>query len=318
MTVLLFLFAFNSASAFWPPADTIIIDGETIYIEKKYFEVDMDSLEEAGQDDVKKQTLPIHFFSVALHAGGNLTAGTFGTSVSAYQPLNNFVNDKRSWKTNGTAAIDFGAKFWRFPAMNGMVDLSIHSGVGLNQLKIQNNSFDTDSLIRDSIIELRFSDGELLLEYLTLFDGQGAELDVANIPINRDDVIRYTTIDLPLKLHVDWTPAKSPWSLNIEAGVIKRFILSDSGKNYDSFLVNSSGQVVISKADEFKPMNLLRPMFGFGAERKLEKGSESKSSYFSLGLQISAVIPPTALNSSSLFYVDVKSFSATFFLRFNL
>ncbi len=320
LTVLLFLFAFNSASASWPPSDTIIIDGETIFIEKRFFEVDMDSLIDAGHDDVKKKTLPVHFFSLALHAGANLTSASFGTSVSAFEPLNNFVNDQHSLKWNGIAAIDLGAKFWRFPAMKGMVDLSIHTGVGYNKVKVQSNSFDTDSLIRDRNIVLRYTDGELFLEYFRILDPvwQTGELDTANIPINRDNNISYTSIDIPLKLHVDWSPSKSPWSLNVEAGVMKRLVLNNTGKNFDSFLVNSSGQYLKLNADEFKPQNIFRPVFGVGAERKFEKKSEGNASYFSGGFQFSAVLPPTSFNSGSLFYVDVKSFSLTVFCRFNL
>lgn len=318
-TVLLFLFAFCNAHALILPADTIIIDGETIFIEKNYQDVDMDSLEKASRSDLKKRTLPVHFFSAALHAGLNETIGTYGTSMSSFEPFNNFVEDKTTFKSNFTAALDIGAKFWEFPAMNGTVDLAVHAGVAFNKVNIQSNSFDTDSLIRDRNILLRYTDQELVLEYFKIIDPefQSGELDTAIIPITKS-LVSYAAMDVPLKLHAAYSPVKSKWNFNLEAGILSRFILQNQAKSQDFYLVNSTGEYLILDKEEFKPQRMLRPVFSAGAERRLESKSDGSDSFFSIGTQLNAVLPATALNSGSLFYTDVKSYGLTLFVRFHL
>jgi len=320
-TVLLFLFAFCNARAIILPADTIIIDGETIFIEKNYQDVDMDSLEKASRSDLKKRTLPVHFFSAALHAGLNETIGTYGTSMSSFEPFNNFVEDKTTFKSNFTAALDLGAKFWEFPAMNGMIDLAIHAGFAFNKVNIQSNSFDTDSLIRDRNILLRYTDQELVLEYFRITGPDPefpvGELDTAIIPITKS-LVSYSAIDVPLKLHAAYSRVKSKWIFNLEAGILNRFILQNQPKGQDFYLVNSTGEYLILDKEEFKPQRMLRPIFSVGAERRLESKSDGSDSFFSIGTQMNAVLPATALNSGSLFYTDVKSFGLTFFFRFHL
>lgn len=315
ISALLFLLVSNSAFARWPISDTIIIDGETIYIEKNY--VDMDSIAKATKNDVRKKPVSNHPFGAALHFGLNRTATTFGTSVADFEPLNNFVNDDLSSKYNLVGALDLSLKIWSFPAMSGQVDLSINSGIGLNSVNIECDAFNVDSLVRDSLILLRYTDNELVLEYFNYFEPDlVGELDTSYIPISKNN-ISYKTFDVPVKIHVAWTPQKSLWSFFAEAGAIKRFIRQNKSDTYDNLLVNKSGEFVRFKADEFDALDLIRPVFSFGAERKIEPKSENSLTYLSLGGQFSAVLPATAFNRSSLFYTDVKSFSLSGFLRFH-
>ena len=329
ITVLLFLFvifpdlglssdfAASCISRIYSPSDTIIIDGETIFIEKEYIPTNMDSLREANQADIKLRPIPLHLFNVALHVGMNITSATFGTSLSDFTPLNNFVDNKVSVQRNLTSSIDMSARIWRFPAMNGQVDLELHSGIGLNKVKINVNSFDVDSLLRDSLILLRYNDNELYLEYFKIFPpGPFGELDTAIIPIMSNQ-IKYATIDVPIKLHTAWTAQKSLWTVFVEAGIVKRFVVQSSRSAFDNYLVNKSGAFLKLPESDFNTKNLIRPVFGIGAEKKIESGIASTASYFSVGASANAVLPATAFNQSSLFYVDIMSYSLSAFMRFH-
>lgn len=329
IAVLLFLFAIfpnlglssdlasSCISRIYSPSDTIIIDGETIFIEKEYIPTNMDSLRVANQADVKRKPIPLHLFNVALHVGMNITSATFGTSLSDFTPLNNFVHNKVSVETNLTSSIDMSARVWRFPAMNGQVDLEIHSGIGFNKVKINANALNVDSLLRDSLILLRFTDNELYLEYFKIFPpGPFGELDTAIIPI-LSNKIKFATIDVPIKLHAAWTAQKSLWTVFAEAGIVKRFVVQASGSTSDNYLVNESGAYLKLPASDFKTMNLIRPVFGIGAERKIQSAIASSDAYFSVGAAANAVLPATAFNQSSLLYVDIKSYSITGFVRFH-
>lgn len=298
--------------------DTIIIDGETIFIEKEYVKTNVDSLVDDKRKDVRLKPIPLHLFSAALHVGMNATTATFGTSTSDFVPLNNFVENKVSVQSNFTSSIDFAIRVWKFPALNGMCNLEIHSGIGYNNVKFQTASIDEDSLVRDSLILLRFTDNELYLDYFDIFaPGPIGELDTAIIPIHRN-LINYSILDVPLKLHGAWTPQKSLWTFYAEAGIIKRYVLKSSTPAFDNYLVNSSGEFLKQRANDFVPRNMLRPAFGFGAERVIEKRTESSGSYFSVGLALNAVLPSTSFNQSSLFYVDIKSFSISAFVKLHL
>jgi hypothetical protein len=316
---LLFLFYFlpsyNFASV-WPVSDTIIIDGEIIYIEKREVYVNMDSLSEIGRNDVIKKQVKGQPWSVAIVGGVNMSVSTFATSVSDYKPFNNFTEDDVSFRSNLAGGIEISRNIWNFPALNGNVTLSAHLGASLNQVRIACNSFDQKLFEQDSLIALRFDGEEVWLDYFDRFDELFGELDTLPIPIIQN-TLEYSTLDIPVRLRMSYQPNKSKWSFFLEAGVTKRLVLDKRDLDYDNFLVNEKGEFVVITPEDFIPQDLLRPVFALGTEYDLEKKSDSASSWFSIGAAINASFPSAAANSGSLFYVNLSTISPFAFLRFH-
>ena len=319
---LLFLFL-NPHTVFctdhWPLPDTIIIDGDVIYIEGDENPVDMDSLEQAGKNDVIKKPVRSYPWSIGAFAGVNLSMGTFGTSVTDFTPLNNFSQDDKSAKFNLTYGLDLSGRFWSFPALNGSMSLSAHVGVAVNEVNVSCDAFDTDSLIRDSLILLRYTDSELYLEYFDRFpppQDMFGELDTAVISIQKN-TLKYKTIDIPARLRLSYSPSKSLASFFFEAGVVKRVVMKNQDLEYSNYLVNSSGRYIEIPSADFLPKNLIRPVFAIGAERRFETSSGNSGSYFSIGCMLNTSVPATSVNAGSLFYVDVSTVGLSVFARFH-
>lgn len=318
--VLLFLFVITvkwSAANDWPMPDTIIIDGDVIYIEQNEDLVDMDSLEEAGKEDLIKKTVATFPWSIGVFGGYNLSLASFGTSVSDYTPLNIFNHHEKSAQFNPTYGIDLSRRFWSFPAMSGNMELGAHAGVAMNGVSIACDGLNPDSLIRDSLILLRYTDNEIYLEYFDRFEppnDQWGELDTAIIGVQKN-VLKYKTIDLPIRLRLTYTPNKSLSSFFIEAGVVKRIVMNDQDMEYANYLVNSSGRYIEIPAKDFIPKDLIRPVFALGAERKLEGNSGNAGAWHSIGAVFNTSVPSTAANTGSLFYVDFSNLSLTIFWR---
>jgi len=319
---LLFLFInplWAWSAGYWPESDTIIIDGDVIYIERDEDPVDLDSLEQAGKNDVIKKPVRTFPWSVGVLGGTNLTLGSFGTSVTDFTPLNNFTDDKKSAKFNLTYGLDFSGRFWSFPALNGTMNLSAHVGVAMNEVDVSCNAIETDSLIRDSIILLRYTDSELYLEHFVRFpppNEQFGELDTAMIAIKKN-TLKYKTLDIPIRLRMTYSPEKSLASFFFEVGVVKRIVLKDQDLEYSNYLINSKGEYLEISPNEFYPKNLIRPVFAIGAERRLETSSGNSGSYFSIGSVLSTSFPATSVNAGSLFYVDVSTIGLAVFCRFH-
>jgi hypothetical protein len=318
--VLLFLFAFHYASASWPPSDTIIIDGESIYIEKEYLLTDIDSLQAEAKKDVVKKPLNTRPFTIGFHCGPNLTTAKFSSALPDLVPLNDFASDKVSSKFNLFAALDLSARFWTFPAMKGLVELSIHSGLAWNQIKIQCDAFDENEWNSYDRRFVKYVDDELFLEHFVTYGDSGSgigELDTAYIKILRN-ITHFPVLDVPLKIHADYRPNKSKWSYFLETGIVNRFILSSSGEAYDNFMLNQKADYLMIPSKDFKVKNLIQPAFGVGCERKLESKSEKGGAYWSIGSQFNAILPATNFNSNAVFLVDVKSFNLSIFVRIHV
>lgn len=312
--VLLFLFPFCTSAFVSTPSDTLIIDGEIVIIEKEEIGVNIDSIAESARNDVKDKPVRKSFLTAGIYTGLNITSAAYRTSSGNVVPLDDFTGNSSSLNANFSYGADLCAKFWSFST--GKIDVAVGAvaGINLNKIKISSAVITDESPFElDSILKLRYVQGELLLDYFEYTDFPFGELDTASIEYERR-VTDLTTIDIPLSLRFTALSMNSNWSFFGEAGICLRQI-RPGGETFDNFLVNESGSLAVLRKNEFKPVNQLRPLFSLGTECELPKTKEHSHGHFSIGLKLSGSFPKSALNSGSLFIMDFNNYMASLFLR---
>ena len=83
-----------------------------------------------------------------------------------------------------------------------------------------------------------------------------------------------------------------------------------------TLITNNKAEYEKLPAAEFEVKQLIRPVFSAGVGYKLPSAADDKGNFWTLGLQLTAYTPPTALNSGSLYYFNVWSASASLFVRY--
>lgn len=310
IAALLFVLMPNLSNASWPVADTIIVDGDTIYIEKKEKVLNLDSLQEKADDDVITKRIPQHRYSMALNAGWNSTIGTYQSAFESYQPLDNFIDRKKSHKGNFSPALDIGFRFWGTEMKRGELHLSVHSGIQYNEINIYSSQMDESPFAHDSIFQLMHLDNQLQLEYFNIFDttDQGiiGELDTAIVKTEQS-LNYFQTWDIPLKLRATYLLPNSQISLFVEAGVLYRVVQSSGQTKTDNYLVNSKAEFRHFEKNLFQPSDIITPVFSFGTnyhfndKRIVEK-------HWSMHFGVTVALPFRALNPEAFYMMQVRSF----------
>jgi len=316
-TALLFLLCAVGANATsWPERDTIILDGETIYIEKNEVTVNVDSLQEEADHDIRQKPVSKHLFGLAVNAGVNGTFAKYATSLSDMKPLDTFLDHNSSSKFNFTYSVEASCRLWRMPVFAGTVDLALHAGIGYNEIRVESSQMDESPFTLDSIVDFQHSGEQLSVIYFTEFmPGTGiGEVDTALVAIT-SSITKFRTLDIPLKLRCSWKRQQSPWSILLEVGIVRRLVLSSGSEKADNYVLNENARFLKLSKSEFREKQLLRPLIALGVERRIVSGGENNGQYWSVGSQLSLLFPSTALNSEALYYFNVTSSSLTFFLR---
>lgn len=319
--VLLFLLCGFQTHASWPVSDTIIIDGETIYIEREVERTNLDSLQEEAKDDVKTKRVSQHRLSIQVNAGLNETFATYSTSVSDKVPLDIFMRKEKSTIVNPRLSIEAGYRLKRILVGANNLDISLHSGFGYNQIRVESVQFaDENLLLQDSIIGLNYADDEIRLQYFLIADTMAGGIIIGEpktlvIPVKKS-LTKISTLDIPFSLRTTLNTGKSGLSVFLEAGVVARIPLKSGVQKADNFLINNKAEYEKLPAAEFEVKQLIRPVFSAGVGYKLPSAADDKGNFWTLGLQLTAYTPPTALNSGSLYYFNVWSASASLFVRY--
>lgn len=296
--------------------DTLIIDGDTIFIERDDSALASDStaLPEKGAAPIAKQRL--HIWNAGVGLGVNNTISSFQTFSSNLSTLNDFVGRRHPVQTNALAYVDFGARFASVNSPNGKIELSLVTGAGLNQIKSQYLTLvNEDQLLVDSLLRFGSEANELFYEYFTITEPP----DIGEVDTFFVDVVSqkmtYNTLDVPLKLRVTLNRNNRPIRYFIESGIVRRFVLS-SQIPANHYLLNSSGTWQAFSPSDFMPKRLITPHFAAGVERKLPFRGALEQQYFTYGASLAASLPSISINEGSLLVLDVSAFSITFFSRF--
>lgn len=312
--VLLFLFPVCSFGCDLAVKDTLIIDGETIFIEKEEVKLDLDSLNDVSRNDVIDKPVRVTFLTAGLYGGLNLTSAKYRTSSGNLVSMDEFTGNPSSLQANFIAGLDLCAKFWSFPAGKNNLDVGVMAGLNINKIKIASTVIlDESPFLEDSILKLRFDRGEVFLDYFRYTQFPFGEVDTAIVDYRRE-ITEFSTVDIPLAMRFTLSNKYSVWQYFCEIGVTARRI-SSNGKTFDNFLVNDSGEMIALRREEFKAMHQLRPTCALGFEARLPKKNDQNLGYFTVGFKVSALVPASPLNSGSLFVMDFSSIATALFLR---
>ncbi len=318
LTILLFAFwtplmSFSS----WPARDTLILDGDTIYIEKRERVVDLDSLQEKGNEDVAKKKINQHRFSLALDASYNQTVGAFASSYKSLIPLDNFIDREKSHMSNFSPGADIGFTVWRAQLKSAELQLSAHLGFRYNEIKVKTTKLDERVFNKDSLIQLDYIDNRLLLEYFTIFDttdlGVIGELDTAVVDV-RQSVMRYRTWDVPFKICIAYRPLNSKISLYADAGILYRRLSPSNQEKTDLYLVNEQAEFVRFDRTNFRTQHVLSPMFTLGSTYHfIQKDLNEK--HWSMSLSATSCMPARTLNPEGYTSVNIRNYMFSFAVR---
>jgi hypothetical protein len=304
ITALLFVFMPSaSAVASWPVRDTLIIDGDTISIERRHRKLNVDSLQEKSIQDLVTRKKIEHPWSVALNAGWNQTIGSYQSNYASYKPLDDFMQRPNSRVGNVSVGMDVGCAIWHRPVKQGELLLTGHIGIAYNEINITTSSVDTKSFEEDSIIGLKYLDNQLQLHYFTIFDttqhGIIGELDTLMLPVNKRHT-HITTLDIPVRLRVTYRPSLTNLAVFGEIGIVYRQLQQKGQSIQDYYLVNEEAEYRIFDRHHFSTQNMLSPMFGIGAGYHFIKKSLLER-HWSVYVTLTSYLPDRAINPEGYF-----------------
>lgn len=313
------LFVFGGLHAEILVGDTIILDGEKIYIEKREVVTDLDSLQEDANGDIKREKKRQSFIELTLEAGLNTTWSRFETSEGNQQTLDGFMDRKRSIQFNPDFGADIGIYLYRLPASSGEKKLSLQAGIFRNQMRFKSTQMDAEQLDQDSIIRFYKTGENIQLEYFTVFDWGPpviGEADTLQINLSRN-VTKITTTEIPLRLRYTQSLSNKKMSWFAEAGIMYRLTSFRITDIQDNYLLNSEGQYLKIAASNFQAINQLLPTAGLGIKwysDACDKPNSKIADRLTYGALIRIVSPFTQVNISSLHYFDAMNFSVNGFV----
>lgn len=322
--VLLFVLLPMVSSASWAVRDTIILDGETIYIEKKEVVTDLDSLQEAAHRDRLKSHSERGFpFFVGVYGGANITNATHAGGIDAFKTLDNFMERSSVNRVNSSFGAELGYSI--FNAKAGKIDFSLQvcSGIGINKIKIGAYALGENEMNQDSLIRLSKMGDDLELLY---FDSTGfgpggviiGELRTIKVPVSDNDII-LNTIDIPIKLRFLFSKESSSFKYFLDAGIVYRKLSAKTVPN--QFLVNSNGHYIKLDHEYFDFIDyMIVPQIGIGAMRCFgqDNSNEDLLSRLSVGAAFQAQMQAKKINDYPFFNQSVMSFQVCIFVNLKI
>lgn len=324
--VLLFVLLPATAQASEAIRDTIILDGQTIYIEKKEVVTDVDSLQEAAHHDLRKKDAESKIpFVINVFGGINITRSKLSGGKDSFVPLDEFLERNTSTNLNTTAGIEFGAGVFKKNMGSNQLNVLLFTGIGLNKIRTSSYSLDETAMNQDSLIQLNRKGEGLELIY---FDSTGlgpppdyeilGELRTIDVNVS-DRKIELSTLDIPLKLRFQLSNKNSTFAYFADAGVVYRKV---SVKSFpEQYLVNSIGEYLTIEEREFNPVkSLVFPQCAIGCVKSFSTSNspDNLKERLSAGALLQIQLPAKAINTGSTFSPSVMGYQALVFvgLRF--
>ncbi|MFM9986327.1 MAG: hypothetical protein ACKVOK_13900 [Flavobacteriales bacterium] len=313
------LFVFGGLHAEILVGDTIILDGEKIYIEKSEMVTDLDSLQEEAMNDIKKDKKRESIIELTIEAGLNTTWSRFETSVNNQQTLDGFLGRKRSLVLNPDFGADIGVYLFRFPTSSGEKKLSLQAGIFRNQMCFKSTQMDAEQLEQDSIIRFYKTGENIQLEYFSVFDWGPpiiGEADTLQVNLSRNTT-KVTATEIPVRLRYTQSINGNRMSWFAEAGVIYRITSFKTNDIQDNYLLNDDGQYERILASDFKVSNQLLPTLSLGVKwysDACDKPKGKLADRLTYGALVRFVSPFSQVNEGSLYYFDAMNFSVNGFV----
>ena len=296
--------------------DTLIIDGDTIFIERQEGLLISDSTGLTQPEPSRLKRPPLRIWNVAFAAGFNTSGTSWESLTSDFQSLDEFLGRKHPAKLNPLIAAEFGGRFASIRTPGGALELSVNSGIALNQVVSAFTAVsDINQLVRDSVLGFGTEANELFVTYFAVTNPPDiGEVDTAFVDLQAA-VLKLNTVDIPLKLRVTLQPNGSSTRFFLETGVMRRLITS---KDFSGNLImlNDRGEFHPFLSDDFQTKRILAPHFAVGVEKRIPMGNAINQKYYALGALLSASIPGLTWNNSADLSFDVGSVSLSAFARF--
>lgn len=295
------------------PCDTLIIDGDTIYVEKEEILFSPDSFPSSSPGF--RRVRPARWCA-ALAAGIHVSRMS-SVPYSEDQPaLNNFLDRPYKPLPGWTFSADAGARFLTLKGSVGTIEVAGITGLALHQARFQFASIENPSeLAVDSTIAFKDDNGELLLQYFTLTEPPNiGEVD-SIYPQLAEAEIRFGLRDVSAKFRA--TFYRKPQSIRyfVETGVIKRYVEMTT-LTHDFYYIENYRAAIAMNETRWRVSNVLVPHFAFGVEKTLQTEGIADRPYWTLGTIMQFSTPAATVMRSELFAVELQNFSLAIYGRF--
>ncbi len=312
--ILLVPFSLWSNSLFYPPSDTLILDGDTIFIERDQIAVSADSTPSDG-NSVKLKRIPSQIGSIAIAAGLNATFPRVLDTDVDYQSLNHFTGSGYSPRLNSVFSIDAAAQFLTIKSSFGDIELSVAAGAAFNSVQFNYSTLaDPDQLNVDSLLSFKSENQDFYLEhFVSTKTPEIGEVDTVYLEL-QDAALQFSSRDVSLKLRTSLNRSRQNVRLFIEAGVVRR-MLSKKLASPDIFFFTDDGRWSSVSANTNKTKNVLMPVFAFGLERKIPFSSWRNRASISIGASLVSSFPAVNVIREEFISIDVFNTSLSVYGR---
>lgn len=304
ITLVVLLFAFSpSLSAIELKSDTLILDGEIIYIEKREVEVDLDSLSQEKRQDVIAPKDQTHFW-LGLNAGASVMRVSQSTNSDSLFTLAKFLSKESSITVQPLVNAVGGLMF------NNSV--GIFTGVGLQRITCVVPDVNEEDLApSDQIWRFENRDGQLW-QYYTYPVGPSFETDTAQVRVTnnkRSATLLNAQIGARFFLSKATFEDKGIWKVY---GTIALQLARSIGDQYGAlegkhaFLLNEKGSYRVLPDETFiAEKNIFSSIVGLGVMREW-----NKDFYWQVG--ITSYFPPAWLTSQSAYRIRFSNTTFNF------
>ncbi|MCC6600418.1 MAG: hypothetical protein IT223_07060 [Crocinitomicaceae bacterium] len=281
--LLLLIFLHLPVFAYDMKPDTLILDGEVVYINKVEVAVNIDSLEKEGYKDL---TSP-HIYKkkyLSLLAGADLLRVQQNTGEDSMSTLSAFLGKGKDYFVQPMASLQGILMFTN--------QIGIYSGVGISRIKARFIEMDASTLANDSV-RFRFENREgQLWQYYFYPVGIGYETDTIRVPTNTQTIAFYA-LDIPLgaRFFLSNPERKKSTSVFMDLGMNLRWAINGAGATTgNSALLNEKGAYKMISNTELSP----RSFYALAQLRGGVMFSLSKSWWLQSYLQLN--FPPYSIN----------------------
>jgi hypothetical protein len=304
ITLVVLLFAFSpSLLAIELKSDTLILDGEIIYIEKREVEVDLDSLSQEKREDIIAPKDETHFW-LGVNVGASLMKVTQATNSDTLYTLAKFLSKESALTVQPLVHAEGGLMF------NNSV--GIFAGIGLQRVSCIIPDINEDQLApSDQIWRFENRDGQLW-QYYTYPVGPSFETDTVQVGITnnkRSGTLVNAQLGAKFFLSKATFEDKGVWKVY---GTIALQMASSIGDQYgalegkQAFLLNENGSYRILEDEAFKAeKSIFSSIVGLGVLHEM-----SKNFYWQAG--ITSYFPPAWLTAQSAYRIRFSNTTFNF------
>jgi hypothetical protein len=314
MSALLFVHAaMASDSRLYLANDTLIIDGDTIYVEREEILFAPDSL---PQSTPAIKSIRPSRWSLALGTGMNVSNLTIIPFAENETPLDNFLKRSYNPLPGWMFHADGGGKFVTFKGRAGTIEVAAMAGLSIHRSRFRFSSIDNpNELLVDSTISVSEDKGELLLQYFTITEPPDiGEVDSIYPQLAKGE-IQFGLRDVSMKFRATFYRKPSSMRYFVETGIIRRSV-EMTRLTHDFYYIYKSKEAIPLNETKWQSSNVLVPHFAVGAEKTIHRNGIVDRRYWTLGAIVQVSSPATTVMRSDLFSVELRNSSLSIFGRF--